>query len=105
VIVELFSSPLPADVLYDESSLPGVDDEPAPASTSISGKQRQQGQEGDNFRQARPLALVGKRPMAISSPPSTSEPRPPTAAATGHLPALPSQGGQGTGFNVRRAAP
>jgi hypothetical protein len=64
----LFSSTLPADVLYDENSLPRVDDELAPASTSTSGKQRQQGQVGDNFRQARTLALVIKRPMAISPP-------------------------------------
>ena len=90
VIVELFSSTLPADVLYDENSLPGVDDELAPASTSISSKQRQQGQVGDNFRQARPLALVVKRPMAIS-PPAIDEraASPSTAAATGHLPVLP----------------
>jgi len=40
----LFSSTLSADVLYDQHSLPGVDDELAPASTSTSGKQRQQGQ-------------------------------------------------------------
>jgi hypothetical protein len=44
LIVELFSSTLPADVLYDESSLPRVDDELAMASTSTSGKRRQQAQ-------------------------------------------------------------
>jgi hypothetical protein len=35
VIVELFSSTLLADVLYEENSLPRVDDEPALASISI----------------------------------------------------------------------
>jgi hypothetical protein len=68
VIVELFSSTLPADVLYEENSLPRVDDKQIPASASISGKQHQQAQAGENFRQAQPLVLVVKRPMAISPP-------------------------------------
>jgi hypothetical protein len=89
VIVELFSSTLSADVLYDQHSLPGVDDELALASTSTSGKQRQQGQVGDTFRQARPLALVVKRPMASHPAIDERAAFPRTAAATGHLPALP----------------
>jgi hypothetical protein len=90
VVVELFSSALPANVLYEEDSLPRVDDEPAPASASISGKQRQQAQVGENFRQAQPLALVVKRPMAISlSAVDERAARPPTAAVTGHLSVLP----------------
>jgi hypothetical protein len=94
--VELFSSTLPADVLYDESSLPRVDDGLALASTPISVKRRQRAQISENFRQARPLALVAKRPMAVSA--SAIDERaadPPTAASTGHLPALSPQGGQG----------
>jgi hypothetical protein len=50
VIVELFSSVLSADVLYDEDSLPRVADELAPASTSISAEPHQQGQVSENFR-------------------------------------------------------
>ena len=37
LIIELFSSTLPADVLYDENSLPRVDGELALASTPTSG--------------------------------------------------------------------
>jgi hypothetical protein len=36
LIIELFSSTLPADVLYDENSLPRVDSELALTSTPIS---------------------------------------------------------------------
>jgi hypothetical protein len=90
VIVELFSSALPADALYDESSLPRVVDELAPASTSISPEPHQQGQVDENFRQAQPLALAVKRSMAISSPVvGERAARSPLAAATGRLPALP----------------
>lgn len=91
VVVEFFSSTLPADVLYDEDSLPGADDEPAPASTPSLGKRRQPVQVGENFRQAQTLALVVKRPMAIS-PPAVDERAalPHSAAVTGHLPALPT---------------
>jgi hypothetical protein len=67
VIVELFSSTLPADVLYEENSLPRADDELAPASTPSSGKLRQPAQVDDNLRRAQPLALVAKRPMAMSA--------------------------------------
>jgi hypothetical protein len=67
VIVELFSSALPADVLYDETSLPAVVDELTPARTSISAEPHQQGQVGENPRQAQPLVLAVKRSMAISS--------------------------------------
>jgi hypothetical protein len=63
----LFSSTLPADVLYDENSLPRADDELAPASTPSSGKLRQPAQVDDNLRRAQPLALVAKRPMAMSA--------------------------------------
>jgi hypothetical protein len=49
VIVELFSSTLSVDVLYDENSLPRVDDELAPA-TSRSWESNA-GQMGENFRQ------------------------------------------------------
>jgi hypothetical protein len=37
VIVELFSSTLPADVLYDEGSLPRVDGEPARSRKTVAG--------------------------------------------------------------------
>lgn len=91
VVVDLFSSTLPADVLYQEDSLPLVDDDLAPASTPSLGERRQQpAQAGENFRRAQVLALV-KRPMAIS-PPAVDERAapPPTAAVTGHLSALAS---------------
>ncbi len=65
VIVELFSSTLPADVLYDESALPRVVDEPAPVRTSISAEPHQQGQMGENFGQAQVPASAVKRSMAI----------------------------------------
>ncbi len=72
VIVELFSSTLPADVLYDENSLPRVDGELARSyqtSSSMStprfGERHQRAQAVDNVRRAEPLALVAKRPVAI----------------------------------------
>ena len=75
MIVELFSSTLPADVLYDESSLPRVDDELALSSktlaianTRISRERRQRTQVADKFTRAQPLALVVKRPMAVPPP-------------------------------------
>ena len=91
VIVELFSSALPTDVLYDESSLAGVVDELAPARISISREPHQQGQVGKNFGQAQPFALAVKRSMAIPQSVAIDERAafPHTAATTGHLPALP----------------
>ena len=90
LIVESFSSALPAHVLYKESSLPRVVDELAPASTSISGVPRRQGRVGEKFGQAQPLALAVERQVAISSPALDERAaRPPRAAATGRLPALP----------------
>jgi hypothetical protein len=91
LVVELFSSTLPADVLYHENSLPRADNEPTLASTPSLGKLRQPTQVSDNLRQAQPLALVVKRPMAIS-PPAVDERAalPHSAAVTGHLPALPT---------------
>lgn len=71
IIVELFSSTLPADVLYDESTLPGVDGELARScetASSVSlpklGGRQRRAQAVDNLRRAEPLALVAKRPMA-----------------------------------------
>jgi len=92
VVVELFSSTLPADVLYEEGLLPRADDELAPASTPSLGKRRQPAQVSENFRQAQLLALVVERPMA-SSPPAVDEQAAPSpsAAVTGHLPGLPSR--------------
>jgi hypothetical protein len=92
VIVELFGSTLPADVLYAEDSLPRADDELAPASTPSLGKRRQPAQVSEDFRQAQPLALAVKRPMAISPAAVDERAAPsPSAAVTGHLPALPSR--------------
>lgn len=73
VIVELFSSTLPADLLYDESSLPRVEGEASRScntassvSISQSGGRHQRAQAVDKFRRTEPLALVAKRSMAIS---------------------------------------
>jgi hypothetical protein len=66
LIVELFGSTLPSDVLYGESSLPRVDEEPAPASATAAGKRVRRARANDNFRRAQPLALVVKRPMAVT---------------------------------------
>jgi hypothetical protein len=92
LIIELFSSTLPADVLYDENSLPRVGDELALANTPICEQRRQRARVGENFRQAQALALVVKRPMAIS--PAAVDERALlslSAAATGHRPALASR--------------
>ena len=93
VVVELFSSALPADVLYEEGLLPRSDDELAPASTPSLGKRRQPAQVSENFRQAQTLALVVERPMASSSHAVDERAAfPPSAAATGHLPGRRSRG-------------
>jgi len=92
LVVELFSSTLPADVLYDENSLPRADDELAPATTPSLGKRLQPIQVGDNLSRAQAPAFVVKRPMAIS--PSAVGERAalsPSAAVTGVLPALRSR--------------
>jgi hypothetical protein len=89
VIVELFGSTLPADVLHDESSLPRAVDELAPARTSISAEPHQQGQVGENVGQAQALALAVKRSMAISSPAVGERAASAhTATTAGHPPAL-----------------
>jgi hypothetical protein len=100
VIVELFSSALPADVLYDESSLPGVVDELALARTSISAGSHQQGQVGEKLRAS--AASRACRQMSGGDPhppPSASEPRHPPYRGHYWPPARPasSQGGQGAG--------
>jgi hypothetical protein len=73
VIVELFSSTLPASVLYAESALPRVeaalevaDDTPAIADTDT-GARQQQTQVLDKPRRPLPFALASTRPMAVSS--------------------------------------
>jgi hypothetical protein len=66
LIVELFRSTMPSDALYGEYSLPRVDEESAPVSATSSGKRRRRARAEDNFRRAQPLALVIKRPMAVT---------------------------------------
>lgn len=80
MIVELFSSTLPADVLYGENSLPRVDGEPVRASKAAatihapqSGGRHQPVRVVDKLRRAEPHALVAKRPMA--NPPSAIDER------------------------------
>jgi hypothetical protein len=72
MLVELFSSTLSADVLYDENSLPRVSDEAAlssaTAGTATAGERLQRAQVVDKLGRAAPLALLVKRPMAVSSP-------------------------------------
>jgi hypothetical protein len=92
LIVDLFSSTLPADVLYDENSLPRVGDALALANTPICEQRHQRARMGENFRQTQALALVVKRPTAIS--PAAADERAsvsPSAAATGHRPTLGSR--------------
>jgi hypothetical protein len=73
VIVELFSSTLPADVLYADGALPRVeaelefsDDTLANADTAA-GARHQQPQVLDKPRRPPLLALASTRPMAVSS--------------------------------------
>jgi hypothetical protein len=73
VIVELFSSTLAADVLYDENSLPRVDGESlrsrrtaTTASTPPAGKQHQRAQVAEKLRGVERLGPVAESPIAIS---------------------------------------
>ncbi len=67
VIVELFTSTLPADVLYAENSLPRADAEVLViASTPPSGGRHDRTQVADKFRPVQRRALVVTRPMAVS---------------------------------------
>jgi hypothetical protein len=73
LIVELFSSTLPADVLYDENSLPRADGE-SPRSGRIaatdnppySGARQARAQAPNEVSGAEPLAPIAKRPIALS---------------------------------------
>jgi len=111
VLVELFSSALPADVLYEEGSLPQVDGETAfSGDTSASAKdphpaERRRAQVVDKLRRAEPLPLATNRPMAVSLPAigerAASFPRSRPRLAT--CPSCPPAGRAGRA--ARRACP
>lgn len=95
LIVELFSSTLPADMLYDENSLPRVDGDPVRSDTAASsvsipklGGRHQRAQAVDKLRRTEPLALVTKRPMAI--PTSAIDERAASPRARPRLASCPS---------------
>ena len=73
VIVELFSSTLPADVLYADSALPRVEaelefaDDTLAITDTAAGARHQQTQVLDKPRRPLPFALASTRPMAVSS--------------------------------------
>lgn len=73
MIVELFSSTLPADVLYDENSLPRADGElphsgriAATDNPPYSGAPHDRAQAPGGDSGAEPLAPIAKRPIALS---------------------------------------
>jgi hypothetical protein len=80
VLVELFSSALPADVLYEEGSLPQVDGETAfSGDTSASAKdphpaERRRAQVVDKLRRAEPLPPPPTVRWPSHFPPSVSVP-------------------------------